>query len=99
MKNVLDGIKMQPCCEGLTRSWNETYGRKYPASNHSPMCKNYVTKNFFSVTPLGEVGPYCVLESQDAVDDLCDGHPEEYNVQEIQLTQDQFDRLDEFEGF
>lgn len=49
----------------------------------------------------GDKGPYCVLETQTDVDDLRDDGElgEEYDVVSIAMTRDQFEHLDEFQGF
>jgi len=89
----------QECCEHMCRLWEEMAGGFLPASNHSPQCENYTTETFFEITPAGTHGPVCIVETQPSVNDMLDGNPSGYDVTEIQLTRDQFEHLQEFEGF
>ena len=98
-ESMLKGMTPQKCCANHARTWGETYSGSYPASNHSPWCRNFKQEPFFRVVASGTGGPACILATQAEVDDLCDGAPEEYDVTVIQLTRDQFERLGEFEGF
>jgi hypothetical protein len=95
--DILKGIKQEECCVNFCRDWRETRGG-LPASNHSPMCPNYKTETFFRVVAKGTKGPSCILETQAEVDDLCET-PDEYDVTTIEMTRDQFERLEEFVGF
>jgi len=95
--NTLKHTKLQDCCKDHCRDWRETAGG-LPASNHSPNCPNYKTEKFFGVTVKGEKGIGCILETEGEVKDFCES-PEEYDVSVIEITRDQFEHLDEFQGF
>jgi len=70
------------------------------ASDHAPDCENYKTEKFFRVRISGERGPSCILETQEEVDALVEANQdEEYDISEIEMTRDQFERLGEFDGF
>lgn len=92
------GMKLEKCCMHLSRTWSETINGLYPPSNHSPMCKNYIQKDFYAVGVL-DGGPRCIFATIEEVERFMDGDYSEHTVEKIKLTQDQFERLDEFEGF
>ena len=95
--NTLKHTQLQKCCENYCRDWHETKGW-LPASNHSPTCINYKTEAFFKVSVKGEKGQSCIFETQEEVDAFCEP-PEKYDVSVIEITRDQFEHLDEFQGF
>ena len=88
----------QECCVNHCRDWHETANGK-PASNHAPSCEHYKLETFYSVKPRGERGPVCVVETmQDAYDAFTED-TDAYEISEVQMTRDQFEHMDEFEGF
>lgn len=91
---------IQPCCMNHCRDWRETAGG-LPASNHSPACENYKTETFYMVTVKGEKGPWCIMPTLEAVAEAFPTVPgeEEYDVVPIEMTRDQYEHLDEFDGF
>ena len=54
---------------------------------------------FYKVVAKGTKGPSCILKTNAEVIDLCGDEPEEYDVSEIKMTLDQYEHLNEFEGF
>lgn len=105
MKTLFDithKTQFQPCCQNFCRDWHETMNGKLPASNHSPNCPAYKTEIFYRVTVFepfkSDKAPVCILETEGEVKDFCET-PEEYEVTTISMTRDQFEHLDEFEGF
>jgi hypothetical protein len=100
MKSLMDFIKnteFQECCVNHCRDWIETKGW-LPASNHSPMCPSYKEEKFYKIVAKGTKAPSCIVESQKEIED-CFSDGEEYDISEIMMTRDQYEHLDEFEGF
>lgn len=95
---ALKGMKLQPCCQDHCRDWHETKGG-LPASNHSPACSNYKLETYYKVSAKGTKNPFCVLETENQIKDMCEGEEEQYDITKIEMTKDQFERLDEFDGF
>ena len=81
-------------CKDMARDWSETQGGRFKASIHAPMCEDFKLHDFACIAfdggkfivPAGEVK--CVCENIDG----------EFSVEEIQLTQDQFDSIQEYGG-
>lgn len=101
LSSHLRGVHFQPCCVDHRRYWEETRALKgLTASDHAPDCENYKTEKFFRVRISGEPGPSCILETQEEVDALVEANQEEeYDISEIEMTRDRFERLGEFDGF
>ncbi len=84
------------------RSWcrdlqAESQNGKYPPPNHAPHCNAYVLEEF---TVLTVDGSGCVLDQVEAAQFLADSDdPTQYQQSTIKLTRDQFERLEEFEGW
>jgi len=97
-KSPLRKTVLQPCCMNHCRDWRETAGG-LPASNHSPSCEHYKPETFFQVTLKCEKGPWCILETQAEVDAMIEDTEAEFDVKTVMMTRDQFEHLDEFEGF
>ena len=82
-------------CQQMVRTFEETQGGIYPPSNHAPSCQDYmqikylrlVIDNTAAIFEESE-GLAIISESQDS-----------YEVSEIMLTADQFERLPEFKGW
>lgn len=90
-------LKLHECCLNHARIWNEMSGPnglRLPPSDHSPACKNYEVKSFLKVSHQGS-GFICEKDELSSLE-LDD---EEYRFEEVKMTQDQFDKLEEFEGF
>jgi hypothetical protein len=92
--------KVYSCCADHCRDWRETKNGKYPPSDHSPGCVNYkliklhclkINKDWLIDIPknIKEI----VKDFDNAFEDI------DYTVEEIYLTQDQFDKLPEAKGF
>ena len=98
---ILKGMQSFDCCSDFTRDWRETKDGKFPASNHSPMCKNYVTKKFVQIyIESSGVNLVDYVGSLDLIKEVLDDDDlKNMKVEYIDLTQDQFDRLEEFKGF
>lgn len=73
----------------------ETQDGKYPRPNHAPMCNEYKAIKFARV---GCDGTFFVAAHEDAKDFISDSTLE-YVIEDVYLTQDQFDKIKEFEGF
>ena len=99
MKTARIDFKFQECCGDHCRDWRETRNGTLPASNHSPGCPNYKTDKFYQVKIKGCKGTSCIVETQTEVDDMFADEENEYDVSEIEMTRDQYERLDEFDGF
>ena len=98
LEKLLKGTKLQECCMNHCRDFRETRGG-FPASNHSPSCPNYKTETFFKITEKGKKSPFLVLENKEQIKDFLGENISTYDIIEIQLARDQFDNLDEFDGF
>lgn len=96
---ALSKMQLQLCCRDYCRDWHEMAGG-LPPSNHAPNCPNYKLEPFFKVTVKGQKGPWCCFATHAQVKDFCGEAPdEEYTVETIMMTRDQYEHLDEFEGF
>jgi hypothetical protein len=93
---MFTGFKLQPCCMDHCRDWRETSFGALPASNHSPACPNYKEQTFYMIRPKGKTGYGLIVSTEAEARSHSQNNPE--NVATIQLTQDQFDRLAEYEG-
>jgi len=82
------------------RTFEETLDGKYPISEHAPGCEEYRQQKYIR---LEYDGTYCIMTPDDAMDYMDDCEYEkdagEYKYEEIYLTQDQFEKLPEFQGF
>ncbi|WOO40393.1 hypothetical protein [Rubellicoccus peritrichatus] len=89
-------VHFYPCCENYCRDWHETNGGEYPPSDHSPMCENFELKEYDRFDLNGTF----VIDSVGAFTEfLTDPEYEGGIVTTIKLTEDQFEKLPEFEGF
>lgn len=82
-------------CSTHARDLSETQGGKYPAANHAPTCEDYKKECYIRVE---HDGSWCLMEPHDAAD-MIFGADEEYSVEAVYITRDQFEKLPEFEGF
>ena len=82
-------------CKNMVRTGEETHGGKYPPSEHAHGCVDFRQVEFLRVE---HDGSFCIMEPGDAEDMMADGDTE-YNVSAVLLTQDQFEKLPEFQGF
>ena len=71
-----------------------THGGKYSPPDHHPDCEDYKTERFLRVV---YDGTYCLIEPGDLTDLM--GDEGGYEVEEVFITRDQFDRVPEFQGF
>lgn len=88
-------------CQCIEMAWcrtgEETQGGRFPMSNHHPQCEEYHAERYMSV---GLGGVCCMMEPVEAEAMLRDADPEErYEVKNVWLTRDQFERMDEFTGY
>lgn len=74
-----------------------TYGGRFPPSDHHPDCPEYRAERFLSLSVDGE-GPRCVCTPAEAEDMQRDAD-EPYHVEEFMLAPDQVEKLKEFDGF
>lgn len=87
---------MERCnCQSWCRTWDETQGFKYPASNHAPGCNLYRPEPF---TVLEYDGACVTMEPHEAKQ-MQDDAPGMYAASTVMLTRDQFERMEEFQGF
>jgi hypothetical protein len=98
-KELPNEFHLQQCCTGVARTFEETLDGRLPPSNHAPSCPSYKTEKFPCIVPKGECGPVLVVETRDDADAAIAEYPEEYDVSEIEMTRDQFERLGAFDGF
>jgi hypothetical protein len=84
-------------CECKENNWVRIPVDTYPISDHAPGCSEFKAERF---TKLIFEGSFCIMEPHEAaavVADNDEGH--EYQLQDVYLTRDQFDRLPDFAGF
>jgi len=94
--DILKGVETQECCSSHCRDWHETKGG-LTASNHAPSCAHYQTVKFLKITVKGETSPF-VIDRPCNIDEWI-GNEEDYDMVDIEMTEDQFERLSEFDGF
>lgn len=82
-------------CATHARDFSELQGSNIPASLHAPTCEDYVTEKF---TRVAFDGTSCIMEPHEAAS-MIEHAEDEYRVEMVLLTRDQFDRLPEFQGF
>lgn len=86
------------CAYWCRDAYSENKGKNFPMSNHHPNCSEYVSKEYFRVR--AEDGePSAIFATEKEAHDFCRNDTEHYLIDIVQLTQDQFDKLLEFEGF
>lgn len=72
----------------------ETQNGKYPMPNHAPMCNMFVQEKFAKVC----IDKTCCVvelnEVQSMIDDKTD-----YEISDVYLTRDQFEKMKDFGGF
>ena len=96
LMDILKGVEIQGCCKNHCRDWHESAGG-LTASNHAPSCINYKPVKFLKITVKGDKAPW-LIDRPENIDEWMDA-PEEYDIVEVEMTEDQFSRLPEFEGF
>lgn len=72
-----------------------THGGKYPPPAHHPNCEDFKAERFVRVM---YDGIWCVMEVDDAADLIAESE-EKYATEDVFLTSDQFERMEEFSGF
>ncbi len=90
--------KVHACCASHCRDFIETQNGIYPASDHSPSCKNFKLIRFSGIFCMGAK----IIDTPENTKKLAkslDDDLEEYRIKDVFLTQDQFDKMQEFEGF
>ena len=71
-------------------------GKRYPGPNHADGCPAQVRERFVRVEYHGHS---CVIEPRDVAAMREDQCADAYTFPDEMLTRDQFDRMDEFQGF
>jgi len=83
-------------CRCLGFCWvPEIFDHKYPRPRHHPNCEEYKTETF---TVVEFDGVRCVMQPNEAKQ-MIEESEDEYVVSSVELTRDQFDNMEEFEGF
>ena len=89
-------------CNCMTMCWEPdviTENGRWPLPKYHPNCEDYKAEKFIVFI---SDGIRCVVTPDDAEDmikDTDNGGIETYQVEEVFISQDQFDNLKEFEGF
>ena len=79
------------------RTFTETQGGKYPISDHAPGCDEYRVTPYIRFEAFGSS---LLMTPSEAMDMLaCDDGEHAYTVSVVRLTEDQYERMDEFTGF
>lgn len=79
-------------CSGMARTFEESKGGKLPIANHSPACEDYKLEKFIKISLDGAAAIFEESEAAEFTDP-------EYKKEDVFLTRDQFDKLDEFAGW
>ena len=82
-------------CLQMARDLSETCGGKFPASDHAPGCEDFKQLEFSRIET--EAGS-CILFPY-SVDEFLSNLDGDFTVTGVMLTQDQFDKLPEVDGF
>lgn len=79
----------------------ETNGGKLPIPLHSPRCEEYRLETFYKVFIAGEVdlGGSYIVESESEAKESVRQEEDYLAYEEIKLTRDQFENLEEFDEF
>ncbi|MFM5853105.1 hypothetical protein ACET6I_18290 [Aeromonas veronii] len=81
-------------CQTMARDLSETLGGRFPPSIHAPRCEDFKQLEFSCVK--FDEGSFIVpADELDVVLDNIDGPRQ---VESVMLTQDQFDKLPEYDG-
>jgi len=86
------------CCKNFVRTSEETKDGLYSMSYHSPNCENYKTNKYIKLSMGGnETLIQTFDEFKKSINEI--EQDESYNISIIELTEDQFNNLPEFNGF
>ncbi|QET79829.1 hypothetical protein FOB40_11495 [Aeromonas veronii] len=81
-------------CQTMARDLSETQDGRFPPSRHAPRCEDFQQFEFARITcDLG-----CFIVPADERDGVCENLDEPYQVETVMLTQDQFEKLPEYDG-
>ena len=72
-------------------TWCRPYAESKPPAAHHRDCAKYKSETLYKVSANGS---YCITESLDGFED-----EQEYTVETVSMTRDQFENLPEFTGF
>lgn len=81
-------------CQDMARDLSETQGGRFPPSTHAPNCENFKPLEFASIK-FDNASFIVPADERDGVLENIDGPSQ---VETVMLTQDQFDKLPEWEG-
>lgn len=95
MKKLMS-IKFHDCCKDFCRDWRETINN-FPPSDHSPNCPNYKTEKFTRISLDGSSFISEIEEANLFIKELESAN--EYMIEDVLLTRDQFEKMEEFQGF
>ena len=93
----LKNLKIYKCCYRHCRDWRETNKGRLPASDHSPTCENYKLKEYVRIFLKEDPNNGYIQEKNDPLPSV--EYTGEYGVEPFYLTEDQYKKLDEFQGF
>jgi hypothetical protein len=86
-------------CRGWCRTFQTPIELEFGPSEHHPDCEDFKLVKFTRVT---FDDSYCIMEPAEAlamVADECGDEDGGYMLMDVWMTQDQFERLPEFNGF
>lgn len=81
-------------CQTMARDLSETLGGRFPLSTHAPKCEDFKQLEFFCI----KFDNASFIVPADERDGVCENLDEPHQVETVMLTQDQFDKLPEWEG-
>jgi hypothetical protein len=96
-------LKIHDCCADHGRDWRETLNGKFPASDHSPGCNNYNPIEFkqiyFESLQDGWIDYPDKIETSIKHMEMKPEDMESMTIKSVFITKDQFEKLEEFQGF
>lgn len=81
-------------CQTMARDLSETLGGRFPPSIHAPKCEDFKQLEFACIK-FDNASFIVPTDERDGVLENIDGP---HHVETVMLTQDQFDKLPEWEG-
>jgi len=82
-------------CVNMRRTWEETQGGRFPKSNHSPACEDYETKRYICLHDGDGRSFIDTVENQYVFMSNNEGN---WLQTDIYITDDQFEKMKEYQG-
>jgi len=82
-------------CRTMRRTWEETQNGRFAPSNHAPACEDYETKRYICLFDDDGRSFIDTVENQYSFMSHDDGN---WRQSDIYITEDQFNKLQEYVG-